>query len=243
MTRRKRCLRLPGSGCGTSRSRTPTCSTPGTPIRPRPASSTISVGTPNPTDREALAKGPLRNERNGQLIVERVADGQPIGVVGFHAVGLRTEPRVEGLEHRDRAAPRGARAGLRERGAGPLRGLPVRDDRGQPGRGPDRRRQRRRATVAREGRVRARGDDPRRAVPGGRATTTSWPIRSCATKASACRPSPGDRAGSDDPPRGHPDPGRACVRSRPRPPRLRRPRHAARGGRMGRPRGDLGPAP
>src|SRR3954451_25482392 len=44
-------------------------------------------GTPKPTDREALARGPLRNERNGQLIVERVADGEPIGVVGFHAVG------------------------------------------------------------------------------------------------------------------------------------------------------------
>jgi RimJ/RimL family protein N-acetyltransferase len=43
--------------------------------------------TPNPTDREALAKGPLRNDRNGQLMVERVADGEPIGVVGFHAVG------------------------------------------------------------------------------------------------------------------------------------------------------------
>ncbi len=44
-------------------------------------------GTPKPTDREALTRGPLRNERNGQLIVERVADGQPIGVVAFHAVG------------------------------------------------------------------------------------------------------------------------------------------------------------
>jgi RimJ/RimL family protein N-acetyltransferase len=48
--------------------------------------------TPNPTDREALARGPLRNERNGQLIVERVADGQPIGVVGFHAVGYGPNP-------------------------------------------------------------------------------------------------------------------------------------------------------
>ena len=44
-------------------------------------------GTPKPTDREALARGPLRNERNGQLMVERVADGEPIGVIGFHAVG------------------------------------------------------------------------------------------------------------------------------------------------------------
>lgn len=37
--------------------------------------------------REALAKGPLRNERNGTLIVERVSDGRPIGTVGWHAVG------------------------------------------------------------------------------------------------------------------------------------------------------------
>ena len=49
-------------------------------------------GTPKPTDREALARGPLRNERNGQLMVERVADGQPIGVVGFHAVGYGPNP-------------------------------------------------------------------------------------------------------------------------------------------------------
>ena len=48
--------------------------------------------TPKPTDREALARGPMRNERNGQLIVERVADGQPIGVVGFHAVGYGPNP-------------------------------------------------------------------------------------------------------------------------------------------------------
>jgi RimJ/RimL family protein N-acetyltransferase len=44
-------------------------------------------GTPKPTDREALARGPLRNERNGQLIVELVAESKPIGIVGFHAVG------------------------------------------------------------------------------------------------------------------------------------------------------------
>ena len=42
---------------------------------------------PSPVDREALAKGPLRNERNGELIVERLADGQPIGSVSWHRVG------------------------------------------------------------------------------------------------------------------------------------------------------------
>ena len=49
-------------------------------------------GTPKPIDREALAKGPLRNERNGQLMVERIADRQPIGVVGFHGVGYGPNP-------------------------------------------------------------------------------------------------------------------------------------------------------
>ena len=44
-------------------------------------------GSPKSIDREALARGPLRNERNGQLIIERVADGKPIGTVGWHAVG------------------------------------------------------------------------------------------------------------------------------------------------------------
>lgn len=37
-----------------------------------------------PTDRETLAKGPFRNERNGQLIVERLDTGAPIGTVGWH---------------------------------------------------------------------------------------------------------------------------------------------------------------
>ena len=49
-------------------------------------------GEPKAIDREALARGPLRNERNGQLIVERVADGKPIGIVGWHAVGYGPNP-------------------------------------------------------------------------------------------------------------------------------------------------------
>jgi RimJ/RimL family protein N-acetyltransferase len=38
----------------------------------------------DPVDREALARGPLRNERNGMLVVERISDGAPIGSVGWH---------------------------------------------------------------------------------------------------------------------------------------------------------------
>jgi RimJ/RimL family protein N-acetyltransferase len=39
-----------------------------------------------------LLEGPLRNERNGQLIVERVADGQPIGTVAWHEVHYGPPP-------------------------------------------------------------------------------------------------------------------------------------------------------
>jgi RimJ/RimL family protein N-acetyltransferase len=40
----------------------------------------------SPAPREAIAKGPLRNDHNGQLIVELIADGTPIGTVGWHKV-------------------------------------------------------------------------------------------------------------------------------------------------------------
>lgn len=36
------------------------------------------------SDRETLARGPMRNERNGQLIVERISDGRPVGTVSWH---------------------------------------------------------------------------------------------------------------------------------------------------------------
>ena len=42
--------------------------------------------------REALAKGPLRNERNGEMIVERVSDGVPIGLVSWHEVHYGPPP-------------------------------------------------------------------------------------------------------------------------------------------------------
>jgi RimJ/RimL family protein N-acetyltransferase len=41
---------------------------------------------PRPAPREAMAAGPLRNDHNGQLIVELVKDGKPIGTVGWHKV-------------------------------------------------------------------------------------------------------------------------------------------------------------
>lgn len=39
-----------------------------------------------PISREVLARAPLRNERNGQLIVERLSDGEILGGVGWHKV-------------------------------------------------------------------------------------------------------------------------------------------------------------
>ena len=42
-------------------------------------------GHREPLPREALAKGPLRNDRNGMLIVESVV-GEPIGTVGWRRV-------------------------------------------------------------------------------------------------------------------------------------------------------------
>jgi RimJ/RimL family protein N-acetyltransferase len=47
------------------------------------------------TDRKALAQGPLRNDESGQLIVERIADGAPIGTVGWHRVGYGPRPRSD----------------------------------------------------------------------------------------------------------------------------------------------------
>jgi RimJ/RimL family protein N-acetyltransferase len=47
---------------------------------------------PNLVDREALGRGPYRNEHNGMLIIERVADGTPIGTVGWHRVTYGPNP-------------------------------------------------------------------------------------------------------------------------------------------------------
>jgi RimJ/RimL family protein N-acetyltransferase len=43
-------------------------------------------GPRDPVPRDVLARGPLRNERNGTLIVERLADDKPVGTVGWRLV-------------------------------------------------------------------------------------------------------------------------------------------------------------
>jgi RimJ/RimL family protein N-acetyltransferase len=54
-------------------------------------------GSPSPEDsasmRRSLSEGPLRNERNGQLIIERVVDVLPIGTVGWHEVHYGPPPK------------------------------------------------------------------------------------------------------------------------------------------------------
>ena len=45
-----------------------------------------------PTDRDALARGPLRNERNGVLIIERIEDDEPLGTVAYRKVGYGPPP-------------------------------------------------------------------------------------------------------------------------------------------------------
>ena len=47
----------------------------------------------DPIDRDAIARGPLRNERNGMMIIERVADGAAIGSVGWHRVMYGPNPQ------------------------------------------------------------------------------------------------------------------------------------------------------
>jgi len=52
---------------------------------------------PEPIDRDAIAQGPLRNEHNGLLMVELIADGRPIGTVGWHTVRNGPNPESEAL--------------------------------------------------------------------------------------------------------------------------------------------------
>jgi RimJ/RimL family protein N-acetyltransferase len=50
-----------------------------------------------PIDREALARGPLRNERNGLLIIEVVEGDRPIGTVGWHQERYGPNPESTAL--------------------------------------------------------------------------------------------------------------------------------------------------
>jgi len=47
---------------------------------------------PGPMPRDVLAAGPLRNDHNGMLVVERLADATPIGTIGWHRVMYGPNP-------------------------------------------------------------------------------------------------------------------------------------------------------
>jgi RimJ/RimL family protein N-acetyltransferase len=48
-----------------------------------------------PLPREAIAAGPLRNERNGMLVVERADTREVIGTVGWHRVSYGPNPESD----------------------------------------------------------------------------------------------------------------------------------------------------
>lgn len=67
---------------------------------------------PSRMPRDVLADGPLRNEHNGVLVIERIADGAIIGTVGWHRVrygpnresdawniGIELRPEARGQGH------------------------------------------------------------------------------------------------------------------------------------------------
>jgi RimJ/RimL family protein N-acetyltransferase len=66
---------------------------------------------PSPMPREVMAKGPLRNDRNGVLVVERLEDLEPIGTVQWHKVQYGPNPESDawniGIELRPEARGRG----------------------------------------------------------------------------------------------------------------------------------------
>ena len=67
--------------------------------------------SPSPLPRDVLANGPLRNDRNGMLVVERIEDQQPIGTVGWHLVhygpGSQSQAWNFGIELRPEAQGQG----------------------------------------------------------------------------------------------------------------------------------------
>lgn len=50
---------------------------------------------PAPVDRDTLARGPLRDDHNGVLLIERLEDGQVIGTIGWHRVRYGPNPESD----------------------------------------------------------------------------------------------------------------------------------------------------
>lgn len=51
--------------------------------------------THDPVDRDVLMAGPLRDDEKGTLIVERLADGVPLGTVSWHKVRYGANPESD----------------------------------------------------------------------------------------------------------------------------------------------------
>ena len=66
---------------------------------------------PSRMQRDLLARGPLRNEHNGVLVIERIADRAIIGTVGWHRVRYGPNPGSDawniGIELRPEARGHG----------------------------------------------------------------------------------------------------------------------------------------
>ena len=116
-----------------------------------------------PTPRDALSRGPLRNEYNGTLIVER-SIGDPVGTVhGAPCTTGRPMIRAPGISASSCGPwPRPGVTAARRSGC-------LRTGCSRPPRATGSRRRRTsrtaRATLAREGRLPARGDHPSLSVP------------------------------------------------------------------------------
>ena len=66
---------------------------------------------PSRAPRDVLKAGPLRNEHNGVFMVERAADAEPIGTIGWHRVRYGPNPESDawniGIELRPEARGHG----------------------------------------------------------------------------------------------------------------------------------------
>ena len=48
-----------------------------------------------PLPRDAIAEGPLRSDRNGMLVVQRLDTGEVIGTVSWHRIGYGPKPKSD----------------------------------------------------------------------------------------------------------------------------------------------------
>ena len=123
-------------------------------------------GPRDPVPRDVLARGPLRNERNGTLIVERIADGMPVGTVGWRLVTVYgPSPMSDAMQIGIELIPEARGQGLGVDAQRLIADYLFATHPCVTRRGVDRQQQRAGTARPREGRLRARGRDARRPVP------------------------------------------------------------------------------